>query len=198
MAPHLEENVDDLSKPSTFQIQTKEKSAITIRDATVDDAESVAAIGHKVFSMTFGYSLSDEDLQTYLQETYTEARVFEEIEDPLKHLMVACNADDNMLGFVQLTKGSVEPCVEDAENPIELQRIYVHHESQGLGIGKLLIQTAEKVASSQGYKSMWLGVWEDNIKAQKVYGKSGFVHVGEHDFKIGDCIQTDKVMIKTL
>ncbi|KAG2177377.1 hypothetical protein INT44_007888 [Umbelopsis vinacea] len=198
MAPHIEENVDELSKTSTIPIQTEEKSAITIRDATVDDAESVAAIGREVFSITFGHSMSDEDLQTYLQETYTEASVSEEMKDPLKHLMVACNADDNVLGFVQLTKGSSEPCVEDAESPIELQRIYVHHESHGLGIGKLLIKKAEKVASSQGYKTLWLGVWEENFKAQKVYEKSGFVHVGEHDFKIGDCIQTDIIMIKSL
>ncbi|KAI8577930.1 hypothetical protein K450DRAFT_249933 [Umbelopsis ramanniana AG] len=198
MAPHIEENIDEVSKTSTLQNQTEEKNAITIRDATVDDAESIAAIGREVFSVTFGYSLSAEDLQTYLQETYTKASVSEEIKDPLKHVMVACTADDNVLGFVQLTKGSSEPCVEDAEKPIELQRLYVHHESHGLGIGKLLIQKAEKVAISQGYKTMWLGVWEDNLKAQKVYGKSGFVHVGEHDFKMGDCIQTDIIMIKTL
>lgn len=198
MAPHIEDSTEEFSKISILPTESEEKSVITIRDATDGDADSIAAIGREVFSHTFGYSLSEEDLQTYLQETYTEALISEEIKDPLKHLMVACNDANKVLGFVQLTKGSSEPCVEDAENPIELQRLYVHHESHGLGIGKVLIQKAEKVAMAQGYKTMWLGVWEDNHKAQKVYGKSGFVHVGEHDFKMGDCIQTDIIMIKAL
>ncbi|KAG2177376.1 hypothetical protein INT44_007887 [Umbelopsis vinacea] len=198
MAPHIEENVEELSKTSTSPIRTEGKGAITIRDATVDDAESVAAIGREVFTISFGYSVSEEDLQTYLQETYTEALVCEDIKDPLTHLMVACNADDKVLGFVQLIKGSSEPCVEDAENAIKLQRIFVHHESHGLGIGKLLIKMAEKVASSQGYKTLWLGVFEENIKAQKLYEKSGFIHVGEQDFKLGECVQTDIIMSKTL
>jgi ribosomal protein S18 acetylase RimI-like enzyme len=198
MAPHIEDSLEEFRKTSILPTQSEEQSAITIRDATDGDAEFIAAIGREVFSHAFGYSLSEEDLQTYLQESYTEALISEEIKDPLKHLMVACNHANKVLGFVQLTKGSSEPCVEDAENPIELQRLYVHHESHGLGIGKVLIQRAEKVAIAQGYKTMWLGVWEDNHKAQKVYGKAGFVHVGEHDFKMGDCIQTDLILIKTL
>lgn len=198
MAPHIEDSTEDFSKTSILATQNEKKTVVTIRDATDGDAGFVAAIGRDVFSHTFGYSLSEEDLQTYLQETYTEALISEEIKDPLKHLMVACNDANKVLGFVQLTKGSSEPCVADAENPIELQRLYVHHGSHGLGIGKMLIKQAEKVALAQGYKTMWLGVWEDNHKAQKVYGKSGFVHVGEHDFKMGECIQTDIIMIKTL
>lgn len=57
---------------------------------------------------------------------------------------------------------------------------------------------SQDIARSWGFKTMWLGVWEDNFKAQKVYGKLGFTRIGEHDFKMGDCIQTDWIMIKNL
>ncbi|KAH8552393.1 acyl-CoA N-acyltransferase [Umbelopsis sp. PMI_123] len=198
MAPHIEENDSELSQTSTLPIQKQKTGIINIRNATVDDAEAIAAIGSGVFSHTFGYSLSDKDLQTYLKDSYAVPVIVDELKDPLKHFIVACDEHDKVLGFSQLTKGSSEPCVANAQNPIELQRIYVHHESHGLGIGKLLIQKSESIAISQGFKTIWLGVWEDNFRAQKVYKKSGYVQVGEHDFKMGDCIQTDYIMIKTL
>ena len=40
--------------------------------------------------------------------------------------------------------------------------------------------------------------WEENFKAQKVYERMGFRKVGQHDFKMGNCVQTDWILTKRL
>ena len=45
---------------------------------------------------------------------------------------------------------------------------------------------------------MWLGIWEGNFVAQKVYEKMGFGKVGEHEFQMGKCIQIDWIMWKDI
>lgn len=48
------------------------------------------------------------------------------------------------------------------------------------------------------FEIMWLGVWEENFNAQRVYEKLGYRRVGKHDFVIGGDVQTDFIMIKQL
>lgn len=60
------------------------------------------------------------------------------------------------------------------------------------------MEGAEGVARDEGYKVMWLGVWEENFKAQKAYQKMGLGKVGAHDFTMGECVQTDWILSKFL
>ena len=81
---------------------------------------------------------------------------------------------------------------------MELQRLYVSRDAQGLGVGKTLMSSIETKAREMGYQYMWLGVWEGNFIAQRVYESMGFERVGEHEFRMGRCIQTDWIMVKEL
>jgi len=107
---------------------------------------------------------------------------------------------DHILGFVNLhtTSSSSEPCMDNADAPIEFQKFYVDLEAHGMGIGRRLSDNAEEWAKEKGYKTVWLGVWEENEKAQKVYKRFGYERVGNHNFALGECIQTDWIMQKSL
>jgi ribosomal protein S18 acetylase RimI-like enzyme len=106
--------------------------------------------------------------------------------------------DDEVIGFTQLTEGTTEPCISHLRSSVELQRLYVSTAHHGLGVGKFLVREIEALARSLGYKSLWLGVWEGNFKAQRVYEGLGFAKVGDHEFKMGKCIQMDWIMTKEL
>jgi GNAT superfamily N-acetyltransferase len=67
-------------------------------------------------------------------------------------IFVTYDTDECVMGFVQLTQGTIEPCVETAEAPIELQRLYVGQEYHGRGIGKALENFAEDVARKMAYR----------------------------------------------
>ncbi|EGY21006.1 hypothetical protein VD0002_g254 [Verticillium dahliae] len=175
--------------------------APALRRATLQDAEAVSALGSSVFSATFGHSVTPQQLQAYLDESYSVAATARDIEDTQKDMTVAVAADGDgttIIGFVLLTRGGSEPCVDDVASKIELQRIYVSAAHHGQGVGKLLIHEAQRQAREQGFEHMWLGVWEENHKAAQMYAKLGFSVVGEHEFDVGGDIQTDRIMLKKL
>ena len=179
---------------------TPPKPAAVLRPATPRDAEAIASLGARTFASSFGWSLPAPDLTAYLATSYSPSAIAKDIVDPNIDVIVACRDDgsDTVIGFVQLTQGSIEPCVADAEGPIELQRLYVDEKCHGGGIGRALESEVERIAREKGFKTMWLGVWEENYKAQKAYDKFGFGKVGEHDFVMGTCVQTDWILAKTL
>jgi ribosomal protein S18 acetylase RimI-like enzyme len=186
------------SPRNTPATRKKDAAAFTIRVAIPEDAISVQHIGSTVFTTTFGYSMPGEDLKTYLETAYSLKSVLEDIKSPLKTVIVACNPLNQIIGFVTLTEGTAEECIRSAPSPIELQRLYVDSTAQGQGVGGALMRFAEGNARSRGFRTCWLGVWEENYKAQKVYERAGYTKVGEHDFVMGEERQTDWILVKEL
>ncbi|OJD38569.1 acyl-n-acyltransferase protein [Diplodia corticola] len=174
------------------------RRAVQVRKARSDDAAAIAALGAHVFSATFGHSVSPDELQAYLDKDYATASIAADLEDPHKDTLVGVDENDRLVGFALLTRNSVEPCVESLESTVELQRIYVDTAAHGKGVGGLLARAVEKLAREQGFRNMWLGVWEENAVAQKAYEKWGYKKVGTHDFVVGTVVQTDWIMAKAL
>ncbi|KAM0301483.1 hypothetical protein ACHAPM_005712 [Fusarium culmorum] len=174
------------------------QKAVSVCPATLSDVSAITELGARVFSITFGHSVEPHELAAFLEESYTEEAITSDINDPNKDVIVATNSDHKFLGFAYLTRGSSEPCVEDLEKTVELQRIYVDPDSHGAGVGKALEKAIERMARDQGFKNLWLGVWEENPRAIKAYEKWGYKQVGDHDFTIGSIVQRDHIMVKTL
>ncbi len=53
---------------------------------------------------------------------------------------------------------------------------------------------AIEVAKEKGTHYVWLGVWEENLRAIAFYKKNGFEEFDKHIFKLGDDEQTDIMM----
>ncbi|OAP61664.1 hypothetical protein AYL99_03867 [Fonsecaea erecta] len=207
-----------ISSPAAVQVRSKPidvdslvprtKPSVTIRPAVIADAPAIARLGSTVFATTFGFSIPTNDLKAYLDEAYSVEAIEEDIRCATKHILVACakapsidgneDSEQEIVGFTQLTEGTSEPCISDVESIVELQRLYVSTTFHGNGVGKLLASQIEDVARRLGYKALWLGVWEGNFRAQKVYEGLGFEKVGDHEFKMGKCIQMDWIMLKQL
>jgi ribosomal protein S18 acetylase RimI-like enzyme len=182
----------------SIDMDTKSPPTVKLRTAGPDDTVAISSLGARVFSTTFGHSVTPQQLQDYLDEAYSITATAADIADPNKDMIVAVNQDDTVVGFGLLTRGSSEPCIAHLEHYVELQRLYVDLNHHGQGTGKLLAKHLEQMALGQGFKYMWLGVWEENHKAQKVYEKLGYTVVGDHVFDIGGDIQTDQIMLKQL
>ncbi|KAG9247027.1 acetyltransferase [Calycina marina] len=183
------------------QPQLQPKIASTIRLATEADIPAICHLGASTFTSTFGYSMPASDLQTYLSEVYTHAAVAADILDPLITTFVAtfpASPLSEIRGFAQMYQGPIEECVTGPK-PVELKRLYVDAKYQGGGVGGALFQRIESWAKDGGFATMWLGVWEENLNAQRAYGRFGFKErVGKHDFVMGTCVQTDWIMVKSL
>jgi ribosomal protein S18 acetylase RimI-like enzyme len=60
------------------------------------------------------------------------------------------------------------------------------------------MQAACDSAMRAGAETMWLGVWERNVRAQSFYRKHGFAPVGAHVFLFGTEEQTDQIWVRAL
>ncbi|KAK7743518.1 hypothetical protein SLS53_004052 [Cytospora paraplurivora] len=181
-----------------------------IRRARPDDAPAIATLGAAVFTSTFKDSgCTPEQLQKFLSETYTPSAIVSEMSDPSKDILVAVGAESDshpgpdgeaIVGFTQMTRGShlQEPCARDLAAPVELQRLYVGTGQHGKGVGRALADAVEDLARREGFRHIWLGVWEENHRAQRFYANRGFRRIGEHVFDVGGDLQTDEIMFKAL
>ena len=172
-----------------------------ITPAEISDASDISKLGSALWTTSFGWSVSPENLDAYLQCAYTPQAWEKELTNPTSAVFVARSGGSasKILGFVQLSRVMTEPCLESVEGRlVELQKIYVDAETHGKGLGKALIKHVENEAKREGFDYMWLGVWGENQRAQKLYESQGFRKVGEHDFLIGDEAQTDWILLKKL
>ncbi|KAI0468763.1 acyl-CoA N-acyltransferase [Xylaria cf. heliscus] len=177
----------------------KATADILVGHAQPSEAAAIAKIGADTFTATFGFSVSAEDLATFLNATYIESVVLTDLKDPAIETWAARDSTGKVLGMVQLVRNLTEPCVPgDPATHAELRRLYVDTTAHGRGIGSKLIAAVEEQARAEGFKQLWLTVWEDNPNAQRLYQRLGYQRVGATDFLTGECVQTDYVYSKSL
>ncbi len=164
----------------------------TIRPATPADAVQLAAFVERVFRETFAADNRSADMAAYCAEAFGPAHQLADIEAAGVHtLLVECGG---LAGCAQVQAGTPPPCVT-ADRAIELRRFYIDTPWHGRGIAQQLMRAVMEVAAATGAGSVWLGVWERNARAIAFYAKCGFADVGAHDFRLGDDLQTDRVMV---
>jgi len=167
-----------------------------IRLGTAADAGLLAALARDTFFDTFASTNDATDMALHLERAYGVAQQTAELTDPaITTLLVGEGAET--VAYAQVRSGHVPDCVSGAA-PIELWRFYVQQGWHGRGIAQALMPRVVAEATAAGAQTLWLGVWEHNLRARAFYGKCGFVDVGEHVFLFGTDPQTDRVMARPL
>ena len=163
---------------------------------STEDIKALQAIAKQTFTETFGSQNTAEDLAKFLSEEYDFDKLKAEVENP-ESFYYFYYFEDELAGYLKLNVGAAQT-EPDYPEALEIQRIYVLQKYQGKRIGLAMMQQALAVAKKLKKPQVWLGVWENNLKAQAFYQKSGFKKVGSHDFILGDDKQTDYILLKTL
>lgn len=178
---------------------TSSSSNLIIRRGRAEDDGLLAELGARTFSETFAADNSDDDMAAYLAAAFNLAQQAGELADPRATFLIAETGEINKVaaGYAMIRPGEVPPKVT-GEKPIELVRLYVSRASIGAGVGAALMQACIDEAKQQGYMTLWLGVWENNSRAQAFYRKWNFHEVGTHVFQLGDDPQTDILMQRSL
>jgi len=171
---------------------------LKIRGGIITDAETLQPLAIKIFNDAFAANPLNkpEDMRDYIVEAFSLEQTRRELADANTTFFIA-EVEDEMIGYAKLQENSTEDCVSD-ENPIELARLYVLKDFHGQGIAGKLMSECFKIAGTKTYRTMWLGVWEHNLRAQRFYEKLGFVKVGSHVFQLGKDAQIDWVMEKKM
>ena len=167
---------------------------VIIRIATEKDATLIADISRQTFYETFASQNTSENMEKFMNTQFAREKLIAELSDP-ENIFLLAYQDEQLAGYVKL-RDSQNP--EQLENSaaIEIVRIYSTTSMIGKGIGKILMQTCLNIAQKRNKAIVWLGVWERNQRAIDFYIKWGFEKFGEHDFILGNDIQTDWLMKK--
>ena len=169
---------------------------ITIRFATITDADLIADMSRQTFYETFAVSNTKANMDIFMNKTFTKEALMNEVGTPGNIFFLAYDGDEPV-GYVRIHQSANPPELVNA-NAIEIARIYATTNAIGKGVGKILMQQCIAIAMEKKKDTIWLGVWEHNQRAINFYSKWGFEKFGTHVFILGEDAQTDWLMKKSL
>lgn len=171
-------------------------SSIIINKASAEDVEIVQSLGIQTFSETFAENNTEEAMKKYLEESFNTEKIKSELNNPDSHFYIAWE-EDNPVGYLKVNTGNAQTELQD-DASLEIERIYVKKSHHGKKVGQLLYDQALETAQQLKKSYLWLGVWEENVRALYFYRKNGFVEFDQHIFRLGEEEQTDLMMKKVL
>jgi ribosomal protein S18 acetylase RimI-like enzyme len=164
----------------------------TIRAISISDLAQLQKIGKTTFVETFTEHNTKEDLDKYLEESFSNKKLLAELINPDSTFYFA-EIEDNVVGYLKINFGDSQTELKENE-ALEIERIYVLQKFHGKKIGQALYEKATSIAKEMKVNYLWLGVWEENHRALHFYKKNGFVPFDTHIFKLGNDEQTDIMM----
>ena len=169
---------------------------IKTREVKYDDIHLVQEIGKRTFKETFEASNSAENMQEYLDNSFSISKLENELSDQNSEFYFAL-IDEKVVGYLKVNWGESQTENSD-QNALEIERIYVLKEFHGKNVGQVLYEKAIEIFEQKGVEFIWLGVWEENPRAIRFYKKNGFTEFDKHVFQLGEDKQTDIMMKRSV
>ncbi len=173
-----------------------ESSESVIRFAETDDLKLLVALGMTTCYEAYFELDPPRDLAEYCVRSFNEERLKNEFEDANSTFLIA-ELGERAVGYAKLREGKKIACMA-GKNAVEVQRIYVLERLKGRRIGEKLINRCFEIAKERGFETVWLGVWDKNVAAQKFYEKIGMTKAGWTDFSDGKNEFINMVFAKTV
>ncbi|HEX5026209.1 MAG TPA: GNAT family N-acetyltransferase [Agriterribacter sp.] len=166
---------------------------IHIRKATTEDCATIADLGKRTFVETYSEIAENGALQQYVEQKLSRERIAEELENPACCFYIGF-VNEEPVAFTKMRYDRVAKGLLH-KKAVEVERIYVLKEYQGVKVGKEMMEKCKAVAATEKYETIWLQVWQRNSKAIQFYQKSGFVIYETDLFSyIQDIMQEDFLM----
>lgn len=146
--------------------------SLAFRKCTLEDLEVLRDFSSKTYYETFKHSCTPDDMDAYLSEAFEIDKIRAELLDEGSDFYFLYR-NDELAGYLKLNEAPAQTEIHD-EMSLEIERIYISEEYQGLGLGRDLLARAINIATSRKKEYVWLGVWENNDKALLFYKKNDF------------------------
>jgi len=164
----------------------------TIRRAGPDDAEALAAIGQATFTETFAHLYPPEHLIAFLAEAHSVARAKADLANPAKAAWLV-EAGGEVIGYALACPAKL-PHADVTPTCGELDRIYLLAAHRGGGLGTRLLDETLAWLEQDGPRPLWIGVFSENLGAQRLYARRGFEVVGTYRFAVGATLDHEFIM----
>jgi ribosomal protein S18 acetylase RimI-like enzyme len=169
--------------------------------ATEADLPELAEVAARTFPLACPPSATRENIAAFIAENLSQERFGDYLTDS-DRTVLAARDDGRMVGYVMLIRGVPDDDeVQRAVTPrpaVELSKMYVLPDAHGAGVAAALMSAALRHATDLDAKGVWLGVNQQNERAQRFYTKHGFTVTGTKTFRLGAGIENDYVMVRPL
>lgn len=169
--------------------------SIQIRQAVPEDLSALRELSIRSFVTAYAAHNTEEDMEQYLRENFSEETLASELSDPRFVYLLAMEGTQ-ISGYIKLDCAVVQK--EFGRRPIEIARLYTDPVLLSKGIGHRMIDAAVEFARSENHDVIWLGVWQNNFRAVNFYQREGFRIFGIVKFVLGKDVQEDFVMTRSL
>lgn len=160
----------------------------TVREATQDDAGRLHELALVTFGLACPPGTAEAAIADFLATTLSETSFAGYLAEAKRMLFIAevdgVPAGYSMLVFEEPTDTDVVAAVT-VHPAVELSKFYVAQGYHGAGVGATLMAATLGAAAERGAASVWLGVNQQNARANRFYEKNGFVRVGTKRFRLG-------------
>ena len=154
------------------------------------DAAELAAVAADTFPLACPPSVAPENIASFIDANLSQVRFTEYLTDPQRTILAA-KQNDRIVGYAML--------IRDADDDrVELSKMYVLPDQHGSGVATALMGAALAAAAESGAESVWLGVNQNNQRAQRFYTKCGFTVTGTRTFQLGPHTEHDYVMVRAM
>lgn len=157
--------------------------AVIIRAARRNEAEMLSALGAKTFIETFGHFYKAEDLNAFLEKGHS-VRVYNDLLANEEWMLWVAEKDGEALAYCVAGPCTL-PVPDMPENSGELARLYILKDGQGMGLGARLLETALDWMRPR-FEHIYLSVYHENFRAQKLYSRFGFVKIHDYFYMVGN------------
>ncbi len=166
-----------------------------IRQLTHDDIEAFRKVASTTYIQAYSEKIAETDLRQFIAAQFAPdaVRAAMHIADIQVLFVGQC-----LVGYYWAEPSPIPSSGHNADNSIELLRLYLLKDMRGRGHGRLMMDTFESNAHAAGHDSVWLKVWDQNPNAIVFYKSSGFRIAGECTFECGTLLCNDFVMVKQM
>ncbi len=165
---------------------------LIIRIVLPNEIEALQKISKQTFYESFSSQNTEENMSHYLNESLSVEKLKTELNTADTEFYFAIKAN-RIIGYLKINFGNTQTEVHDIR-AIEIERIYILTDFQGLSIGQILLEKVIFIAEQRNATSIWLGVWEENKRAIRFYLRNGFEEFDQHIFQLGNDPQSDIMM----
>jgi ribosomal protein S18 acetylase RimI-like enzyme len=156
---------------------------LRIRRAEARDVRLISALSITTCYEAYFELDPPHDLADYCFNFLNPEKTGIEFDDPDSTFLIA-ETGRAAVGFVKLRENHPVDCL-NGRKAIEIQRIYVLERMKGRAVGRRLFEASVAVGREKGYETLWLGVWDKNISAQRFYERLGMANIGTTGFTDG-------------
>ena len=162
--------------------------SVTIRMATADDAGTLHELASATFALACPPGTTKRDVDEFVAANLSAERFAAYLADPHRELLVA--VDDGFVGYTMLVyeepKDADVAAAIVARPTVELSKCYLLPGWHGAGVSSALMTSTLDAARKRGTAGVWLGVNQENGRANRFYEKHGFRIAGTKKFLVGD------------